>query len=204
MTASTAIALGVRTHSAHGDAEGGWATYVVLGGPAAAPSLLARGRMQLCDVTMQGAEQPYHEAATMELGAAEAFIQSCTTSSRALADRALADIVSRHGALKICCVLSGPQRPLPPLAAILASHGTQHTAEREFYREAVRAAAIGMDIATEMVRERDVPRLAERLPGVDASRRERLAGFRKQAGSPWAQDEKLAATAAWIGLDLPA
>jgi hypothetical protein len=194
------VSLGVRTHSSHGDEPGGWAAYVVLGGPISEPSLLFRGRMQLCDPAIEGSEQPFHHAARMDLKSGEAFIDRCRTSSQDLAGRALADIISSHGALMGCCVLTGPARPLPPLPAILASHGMQHAAEREFYREAVRAAAVQKGIATQMVIEKDLPTLAGRLPGTEASRRETLGAYGKRVGPPWGQDEKLCATAAWFGL----
>jgi len=158
--------------------------------------------MQLCDSAIEGSEQPFHHAALMDLKSGEAFIERCTKSSQDLAGRALEDIISIHGALEGCCVLTGPARPLPPLPAILASHGMQHAAEREFYRDAVRAAATRRGIATEMVIEKDLPKLAERLPGTEASRRETLSAYGKLAGSPWGQDEKFAATAAWLGLAL--
>ena len=199
-----AVSLGVRTHSAHGQEEGGWATYVVLGGPIFEPSLLFRGRMQLCDSGIEGSEQPFHHAALMDLKSGEAFIERCRTSSQDLAGGALEDIISTHGALKGCCVLTGPERPLPPLRAILASHALQHAAEREFYREAVRDAAVRKGIATEMLIEKDLPTLAARLPGTEASRRETLGAYGKLVGSPWGQDEKFAATAAWLGLALRA
>jgi hypothetical protein len=136
----------------------------------------------------------------MDFESGEAFIKRCRKSSQDLAVRALEEIVSAHGALKACCVLTGPERPLPPLRAVLASHGLMHVAEREFYRDAVRNAAAQMGIMTEMVREKDLPTLAKRLPGTEASRRETLKVFGQQVGSPWAQDEKFAATAAWLGL----
>jgi len=196
----SAISLGVRTHSAHGSEEGGWATYVVLGGRISDPSILFRGRMQLCDSAIEGSEQPFHHAAPMVFKSGEAFIERCRTSSRDLAGRALADIISTHGALKGCYVLTGPERPLPPLRAILASHALQHAAEREFYRDAVRDAAVRKGIATETVTEKHLPALARRLPGTEASRRETLDAYGKLVGSPWRQDEKLAATAAWLGL----
>lgn len=199
-TDGSCVSLGVRTHSAHGDEEGGWATYVVLGGPISEPSLICRGRMPLCDPAIEGSEQPFHHAALMDLTSAEAFVARCRTSSQDLALGALEDIISIHGALKACCVLTGPARPLPPLHATLASHGMQHAAEREFYREVVREAAVRKGIATEMVVEKDLPTLAERLPGTEASRREKLSAFGKQVGPPWGQDEKFAATAAWLGL----
>jgi len=203
------VSLGVRTHSAHGSDEGGWAAYVVLGGPASDPSLLFRGRMQLCDTAVEGSNQPFHRVGAtfpfdhcepMDFESSEAFVERCRRSTEDLAARALDDIVAAHGALQACCVLTGPQRPLPPLRAIMASHGLMHVAEREFFRAAVRDAAVRKGIVTEFVREKDLPTLSERLPGTQASRRERLSVFGKQVGAPWAQDEKLAASAAWLGL----
>ena len=207
----SAVSLGVRTHSAHGAEPGGWAAYVVLGGPAAEPRLLVRGRMQLCDPDVEGSNQPFHRVSAifpfdhtqpMDFEAGAGFVERCRRSSQDLAGRALESIISTHGALKACCVLTGPERPLPPLRAIFASHGLMHAAERTFFREAVRDAAMCGGIATEMVREKDLPALAERLPGTKASRRDALNAFGKQVGPPWAQDEKLAATAAWLGLAL--
>jgi hypothetical protein len=205
------VSLGVRTHSAHGRDEGGWATYVVLGGRTSDPHIFFRGRMQLCDSKVEGSNQPFHRvgatfpfhhAEPMDFKSGEAFIERCRKSSQDLAGRALEEVISTHGALKACCVLTGPERPLPPLRAILASHGLMHAAERDFFREAVRDAAVRRGVVTEMVKEKDLPALAERLPGTEASRRDALNAFGKQVGVPWAQDEKFAATAAWLGLAL--
>jgi hypothetical protein len=167
--------------------------------------------MQLCDSKIEGSNQPFHRvgatfpfhhAEPMEFKTGEAFIKRCRKSSQDLAGRALEEVVSTHGVLKACCILTGSERPLPPLRAILASHGLMHAAEREFYREAVRDAAVRRGVATEMVNEKDLPVLAERLPGTQASRRDALKAFGKQVGPPWAQDEKFTATAAWFGLAL--
>ena len=200
----SAVSLGVRTHAAHGAHKGGWATYVVLGGQVSEPSMLLRGRMRLCDSAIEGSEQPFHHAALLGLNSGEAFIDRCRKSSRKMAARALEEIISSHGALRGCCVLAGPERLLPPLRTILASHALQHAAEREFYREAVRVAAARKGVATALLVETDLPRLAERLPGAEASRRERLGAYGKLVGPPWGQDEKFAATAAWLGLAMAA
>lgn len=165
--------------------------------------------MQLCDSKVEGSNQPFHRvgatfpfhrAEPMDFKSGEAFIKRCRKSSQDLAGRALEEIISTYGVLKTCCVLTGPQRPLPPLRAILASHGLMHAAEREFYRDAVREAAVQRGIVTKMVKEKDLPALARRLPRTEASRRNTLKAFGKQIGSPWAQDEKFAAMAAWFGL----
>src|SRR5262245_42558310 len=205
----SAVSVAVRTHSAHGLDEGGWAAYVVLGGPISDPSILLRGRMQLCDPKIEGANQPFHRVgathpfhhcAPMDFEAGETFIDRCRKLSQDLAGRALEEIISMHGALPTCCILTGPARPLPSLRAILDSHALMHAAEREFFREVVRDAAKRRGIETRMVSEKELPALAKRLPGSEASRRETLKAFGKQVGPPWAQDEKFAATAAWLGL----
>ena len=122
------VAVGIRTHSAHGSEPGGWAAYVVLGGPASEPSILCRGRMQLCDSKIEGSNQPFHRVgatfpfhhcAPMDFESSEAFIDRCTKRSRDLAGRALEEIISMHGAVKTCCILTGPARELPSLRAIL-------------------------------------------------------------------------------------
>ncbi len=204
-----AVSIGVRTQSAHGDEEGGWAAYVVLRGPLAGPNILCRGRMELRDRKVEGANQPFHRAGAMfpfdhtepmDLKSAEAFILRCRKSSQDLAGRVLKEIGSTHGTLNACCVLTRPERPLPLLSGILASHGAMHGAERVFFRDAVRDAAAQKGIATEVVKEKDLPALSKRLPGTDASRREVIKAFGKRVGSPWSQHEKLAAMAAWLGL----
>ena len=190
---SAVAALGVRTHS-------GWAAYVVLTGVASVPRILFRGVMQLCDPKIEGSKQPFHQAEPMPFKKAEEFILKCKRSSQAMADRVLDEIATSHGTLKGCCILTASGRPLPDLRIVLASHALIHSAEGEFYREVVRNAANRKGITTEMIREKDVQTLAERLPGTEQSRRDTLNAFGKQMGSPWRQDEKLAAMAAWFVL----
>ncbi len=174
-------ALGVRTHS-------GWAAYVVLEGSAKAPDIVARGRMMLCD----GHKQPFHEAETMPFARAQKFVAECRTKTAKLADEAIKAI----GPVSGCCVLSASGKPLPGLVGILASHALIHSAEGEFYRDAVAGACAHVKIAVSRVRERDIQMEAEHL----GAWRERLAAFGKQLGAPWTQDEKLAALGAWLVL----
>ena len=184
--------LGVRSHS-------GWAAYVVLAGNAKAPRLVARDRMQLCDPTIKGSKQPFHEAEPMPFGRAEAFIETCTAATAKLALQALTQI-TRQTPLHACCVLTASGKPLPDLRAILSSHALIHTAEGEFYRDAVAAACDSCQIAVRRVRERDMENELQKLPVTAAAAKERIAAFGKQAGPPWTQDEKLAALGAWLML----
>jgi len=185
-------ALGVRSHS-------GWAAYVLLSGNPKAPDILARGRMQLCDPSIAGSKQPFHEAEPMAFPLAQKFIARCTTSSAKLADEALADIAPQ-ARVTACCVLTASGRPLPDLKGILASHSTIHAAEGEFYRDAIAHACERAKIPVRRVRERDMEAETHSLPVSAADAKARLVEFGKRLGAPWTADEKLSALGAWLML----
>jgi len=171
----------------------------VLAGNAKEPRFVTRDRMQLCDPTIKGSKQPFHEAEPMPFSRAEAFIETCTAATAKLARRALTQI-HRQTPLRACCVLTASGKPLPELRAILASHALIHTAEGEFYRDAVAAACETCEISVRRVRERDMENELQKLPVTAVAAKERIAAFGKQAGPPWTQDEKLAALGAWLML----
>jgi hypothetical protein len=184
--------LGVRSHS-------GWAAYVVLQGDAANPQLVARDRMKLCDPAIAGSKQPFHEAEPMRFDRAETFIRSCTTATAKLARGAITQI-QKQTPLRGCCVLTASGKPLPDLRSILASHALIHTAEGEFYRDAIARACENCDVPVRRVRERDMDTELQKLPLTAAAAKARLAEFGKAVGPPWTQDEKLAALGAWLML----
>ena len=186
-------ALGVRAHS-------GWAAYVVLGGDPDSPDILLRGRMELCEPAIKGSQQPFHWAEPMAFASGSAYIKRCEKATAALADAELAKLETDLGPLSACAILTASGRPLPDLRTILASHALIHAAEGEFYRDAVAAACARKRIACERIRERDIAAAAHRLPGNDTSRKSLLDAFGKKVGTPWRQDEKLSALAAWLAL----
>ena len=185
--------LGVRAHS-------GWAAYVVLGGKVQAPDILERGRMELCDAEIKGSKQPFHEAEPMPFESGSKFIARCEEATATLADAALATLELQFGPLAACVILTASGRRLPDLRTILASHALIHAAEGEFYRDAIASACTRKNILAERVRERDLAAVADRLPGNEAARQTRIDAFGKQVGTPWRQDEKLSALAAWLAL----
>jgi hypothetical protein len=185
-------ALGVRSHS-------GWAAYVVLAGGPRNPDIVARGRMQLCDASIAGAKQPFHEAEPMPFAQAEKFIARCTVSTAALADSAISEIRERSN-IATCCILTASGKPLPELRKILASHALIHTAEGELYRDAIDRACTAQKITVRRIRERDIEIELEKLPLPATTAKLRIAAFGKLMGTPWTQDEKLAASGAWLML----
>ena len=185
-------ALGVRSHS-------GWAAYVVLVGDAKNPELVERGHLELCDPSIHGSKQPFHWAEPMPARAAEKFIARCTQSTAALAEAAVAQLVERYP-ISACCVLAASGKPLPDLKSILASHALIHAAEGDFYRDAVAAACERRSVAVRRVRERDIESELQALPLTAEQARARIAEMGKKLGPPWTQDEKFAASGAWLTL----
>jgi hypothetical protein len=92
---------------------------------------------------------------------------------------------NRHEVVR-CGVLLGSGRPLPELAAILASHALIHTAEGELFRDALVWAA----------RECGLPVTGVREKGLNAAALKRLDALGKALGPPWTQDQKYATLAA--------
>jgi len=127
-------ALGIRAHS-------GWAAVVVLGGSPASPTVLDRRRIEIADPKIRGSKQLFHAAEPLELREAEKHIKRCTDSTRLLASsavRTILDDVRKKGYHVVACgLLPASGRPVPGLAAVLASHPLIHTAEGEFFREAL-------------------------------------------------------------------
>jgi hypothetical protein len=191
------VTLGLRAHS-------GWAVLVALGGSGAAPVVVERRRLSLCDDSFP--RQPYHAAEELPAARAKALVARSLDSAHRLAREALAsaakDLRAAGREVVGAGLLLGSGRPLPAeLEAILAAHPLIHTAEGELYREALRAGCERASIPVVGLRERDVLATAsQRLALAPAALRARVAALGKPIGPPWGQDQKLAALAAWLVL----
>ena len=78
------VALGLRAHS-------GWAVLVALGGPPAAPVVVDRRRLALCDDSFP--RQPYHAAEELPAAKAQALVGRSLETANRLAREALASAV---------------------------------------------------------------------------------------------------------------
>ena len=172
------VAIGFRAHS-------GWAAAVAIldGKP------VERRRIELCDCLVLGSAQPYHAAAEMPVGKAAAYLKRCAELSAATAERELQKLIgdlSRKGyRVGGCAILLGSGRPAGELAKTLASHAMIHTAEGDFYRDAIREACRRCGVAVRGVKERDL-----------CSRVGEVKGLGKELGPPWRADQKLCTLAA--------
>jgi hypothetical protein len=189
-------ALGFRMHS-------GWGVLVALAGGAKTLEVIDRRRIVTIDPKIPGAKQPYHFVETFELPQAREHLQKCATSSERLARAAVEQLARELSARDFqivgAAVILASGRVLPPLQKILAAHPLLHTAEGEFFREAVRKACQRLKIPVTGIRERDLDERATTAFGISAARvQNEISNAGKVFGPPWTKDHKTAALAAAV------
>ena len=109
---------------------------------------------------------------------------------------AVAGLAAKGHRVTRACVLAGSGRVAANLAATLASHPLIHTAEGDFFRNALKQACEACGLEVSAIREKELLEYAaSRLPNEDVQRRVFEIG--KSIGPPWTQDEKFCAIAAW-------
>jgi hypothetical protein len=191
-------ALGMRAHS-------GWAALVALSGSPQTPDVIHRRRIVTADPDIRGSKQPFHAAEPLKLPDAQALINKCTESTRRLSREVLRAVIIdlREKDIEVigCGVILGSGRSLPALEAILASHALLHTAEGEFYRQALVEAGEHCGLPVVGVKEREAyERGAEQLHLSANELQSRIAALGRGIGPPWTQDQKFAALVAWLAL----
>ena len=191
-------AVGFRVHS-------GWSALVTVSIENDIPRVVSRERVHLVETFIYKFRQPYHTAERMPLEKARAFVCESLVVAKRLACGALRstqkELGNRGYEVARGALLLASGKALPRLENILRSHALIHTADGEHFREALRHACAdcGMEMAN--FRERE---LVERGAKTLRTRRDRLLRRLTELGaglgSPWTQDEKYAALAAWLVL----
>jgi hypothetical protein len=193
-------AIGLRAHS-------GWAALVAIAGPASSPEVIARRRIEIADPKIRGSKQPFHAAEPMEFPDAKAYIEQCARSTERLAREALQAAIDglddRRSEAASCGIILGSGRTLPGLEAILKSHALIHTAEGEFFRNALLEACKHCGIPVLGVKEKELfERGAAQLRTKVTELERRVQEMGKSVGPPWTQDQKYAALVAWMALGM--
>lgn len=191
-------AIGLRAHS-------GWAALVAVAGSFDQPEVIARRRIVTADPAIRGSKQPFHAAEPLPLADATALIAECTKSTQHLSREAIQAAIDGLRDKRIqavsCGITIGSGRKLPDLAGILASHALIHTAEGEFFRDALIEAAGKHNLAVHTIKEKELlARAAAEFKLTPEKLQRRLAEIGKPLGPPWTQDQKFAALAAWLAL----
>jgi hypothetical protein len=191
-------ALGFRVHS-------GWTSLVAVALEKNQPMVLLRQRPHLVATFSYAYRQPYHTAEKMKLDEASIFLQEQRVESRKLALEAIrsAQTEAAQQGFRVtrAALLLASGRPLPELPKILASHSIIHTADGEFFREALLHACARSKLGVTRVKEKELIATASttlrRRPAILAKF---VTDLGKPLGSPWTQDEKFATLAAWLTL----
>jgi hypothetical protein len=194
----TPAALGFRAHS-------GWTVVVAVAGSLSKPVVLERRQIVIADASIPGSKQPYHTAERLDIQKAEALIGLCRDRSTVLATSAIGAVVaelSNKGHRVVGAgILFRSGRPLPNLVTTLQSHALIHTAEGEFFREALVQASEHCSLPVNRVTEREIwDRGAAAFRLSPAALQQKIGELGRSLGPPWRQDEKLATLAAWIAL----
>lgn len=196
-------ALGFRAHS-------GWAAVVSIAVPPqeairVTPAVVDRRRIELIGEGMPGAAQPYHAAAEMGLKEAGEWLAKCANQAQLLARdaiRSIMDSLTERDCLAVACgIVLASGRPLPSLVTVLASHALIHTAEGEFFRDALRIGSEQCRLPLTGVKERELyARGVTQLGMAAETLNGRVVEMGRLVGPPWSQDQKSAALAAWLAL----
>ena len=195
---SSRAALGFRVHS-------GWTAFVALSLGENQPRVLARGRPELVETFTYEFRQPYHTAERLTLEKARSFISRVDADAKRLALSAVrsiqADLRKQSYELTHSALILASGKPLPSLDKILASHALIHTADGELFRKALAYAGEKCHLAQFTVKESVLVDSASKTFGLKSKDlMAQLTALGKGVGSPWSQDEKLAALAAWLAL----
>ena len=192
-------ALGFSCHS-------GWTVAVAVTGSPAAPIVLERRRIEICDTIISGSKQPFHFAEALPFNKAEAHIRRCQDSSARLAKKAVADLaisITQSGFHITCAgIVFASGRPIPGLDLILKSHALIHTAEGEFFRQVLVETCEHCALPVTKVKQREIWETAADIFHIPSDElQEQISRLRRTLGAPWTHDEKLAAMAGWIALE---
>lgn len=187
-----AAAIGCRAHT-------GWAALVVVAANHRKPEVLLRRRAELADPSGRVRRNVYQASRGLDPADAAARVEA---AERVAAEQATASLepIMRDCDARACAVVTGAFDGAP-LESILASHALAHAAEGRLYQRALLQAAESLGLDAVAVPKRSIWEQGASALGIpQAELKDRIAGLRRELGPPWAEDQKLAALAAWIAL----
>jgi hypothetical protein len=191
-------ALGCRAHT-------GWAALVVVAGGVERAEVVFRGRAELGDPSGSVRRNAYHAARTLDLAAAADLVAAAeriaAREAAAALERTVREAAENGAVVRSCAVVVGASPGQARLERILASHALVHAAEGRLYQGALLQGAEACGLAAIAVPKQSIWEQGEATLGLgEGELREWIDELRREVGPPWAQDQKLAALAAWIAL----
>ena len=197
MSCERAAAVGCRAHT-------GWAALVVVADGLERPEVIFRGRAELADPAGRVRRNVYQSSRTLALDTAAELVEAAgriaAEQAAAALERTALQARTEGAVVRSCAVVVGASGGAP-LESILASHALAHAAEGRLYQDALLESAATCGLEAVAVPKRSIWEEAEAALGLAENElRQRLVELRSEVGPPWAEDQKLAALAAWIAL----
>ena len=181
--------------------KSGWASVVLLAGPATAPRVVDSRVIALSDPADPDAKQPYH-AGFGTARAAGSKLKRLVAAVKRYGQKSVADTLREHRKagydLRGAGIVVGS---LVDPATIGNDHIRIHALEGQLFRGVVKTAAARQKLPRVVYRERDLNASAAQVLATPEPelRRQLTALGRDRAGS-WRAEQKAAALAAWIVL----
>jgi hypothetical protein len=177
----------------------------VVAGGAARSDVLFRGRVELGDPTGRVRRNVYQASRALDPAAAAVLVEAAERIAAERAAVALERMVrearDEGAAVGSCAVVVGTFPAGARLESILASHALAHAAEGRLYQGALLRGAASCGLDAVAVPKRSIWEQGETAFGIGRDElRHWIDQLRQEIGPPWAQDQKLAALAAWIAL----
>lgn len=182
--------------------KSGWATAVLLVGPARSPRVADRRVLALSDPAVPGSRQPYHAV----MGARAADAPRLERTLRALVER-----IARRSLAGLLQTYRREGRPVRTLGLVVGSvidpatigndHIRAHAREGQLFRRALERAARTARVPCATYLERTLyATAATRLRRPPAELKRLVAELGGALDGPWRAEEKAATLAAWMAL----
>lgn len=193
--AAAAYALGVRVKS-------GWATAVLVAGPARAPRVVERRTIALSDPAVPASRQPYHAvmgARARDAAKLEAVLRGIVDRATRKSFRTLMEDYRAAGrAVRGVALVVGSE--MDP-AKIANDHIRAHALEGQLFRTALDRAVRARRLPCSVVVERAVyATAASVLKRPESQLKRAVTDLGRSLHGPWRADEKTATLAAWMTL----
>jgi len=192
---TTRAAVGFRVKS-------GWATAVLLVGPARAPRVVDRRVIELSDPAVPTSRQPYHAV----MGAARANRAKIERRLRSVVEKITRQSVRQllqeyrktgHPVRRVALVVGSNIDP----ARIANDHIRAHALEGQLFRTVLEQACRSLGLKSSVLIERNAYAAgATVLRRSEARLKHAVTELGRAIDGPWRADEKTAALAAWMTL----
>ena len=194
-----------KTNAAIGlKAKTGRAIAVVLSGPRDSPQLVSRSEISLTDPHVPATFQPYHEVMELPWVEAQRKVKPFVRAIEKVAAKALTQLIHELRAQGLIVCGAGIVGSLDrDLAKIGNYHIRAHAAEGMLFRQVLEHAAQSNKLTHRTFTEKTLASHAPtELQLTVAQLNKQLKIIGQDAGPPWRTDQRTAATAAWMILNM--